>query len=96
MADVTPPDPRRSLIQMYERCIQGCGVGAHALSYHRVPKHRGERLAHALTLCQELLRHLEEWKPGKIDRKISFIQGILWCEGLYSQSMLREHTRSLK
>lgn len=48
---------------------------------------------HANWMVHEMLRRMEtgEDKPGQADRWIGFIQGIFWCEGLFSIDDMKHH-----
>lgn|GEM_PF-876870 len=57
------------------------------------PPGMGIAVKHAKWMMDEMLQRMETNtdKPGQADRWIGFIQGIFWCEGLFSIEDMKTH-----
>lgn len=53
----------------------------------------GTQLQHARWMCQQIPTFLKENKMEKVNRWLGFVQGILWTNGLFSITQMREHNR---
>jgi hypothetical protein len=55
---------------------------------------RDLKITHLVKMCQTVQEMLsKEAELDKVNRWLGFIQGVLWCEGLFSINEMREHNR---
>jgi hypothetical protein len=57
------------------------------------PPGMGRAIKHANWMIQEMLQRMEagEDKPGQADRWLGFVQGILWCHGMFTIDDMKGH-----
>lgn len=53
----------------------------------------GTPLAHAAWMLEEMKIHLRDGKWEKANRWLGFVQGILWCRGVYTIPQMADHNR---
>jgi hypothetical protein len=64
------------------------------------PCERGTALDRAAWMCLEIMRFaweggVEEGVYGEQDRRLGFVQGVLWREGVFTLDDVREHNKSV-
>jgi hypothetical protein len=55
------------------------------------------KLAHGLHMCKEIRKFLDDENSEKLDkafRWLGFLQGVLWCEGIYTITEMASHNRT--
>lgn len=70
------------------------GLGPKPANYDIRQPLRLMALRHALHMCNEIKRLLEDEQHMKAHRWLGFLQGVLWMTGVYSINDMRKHNKS--
>jgi len=73
------------VLQMYDHHLTGLGV---------LPQQRGEAREHILWMISCAREFALKPDPDKANRWLGFIQGVLWCEKIYTIDEMRGHNRA--
>jgi hypothetical protein len=58
------------------------------------PTKDGTRLDRAYWCCTQIPKLLDDELTHKAHRWLGFVQGVMWCEGLYEIGEMKGHNRS--
>lgn len=85
-------DQQLSVLRAYQDKFANWSVEKADTSFDNNPG-MGRAVKHANWMIHEMLQRMKagEDKPGQVDRWLGFIQGILWCNGLFSIDAMRRH-----
>lgn len=81
------PEKVRSVLDLYEREVKVA-----ATTFERWGMKSAE-LEHVLTMIPQMRTFIDEGRMDKTFRWLGFVQGVLYCEGVYTIEQMKNHNR---
>lgn len=77
------------VLDLYQRNLEKIYV----YEGERLHKRPEDCLHHCLDMIPQMRQFLKEGRREKVFRWLGFIQGVLWCEGVYTIEQMKDHNK---
>ncbi len=81
------------VIEIYKRKFVDLNITQINFSHNDTPLRIPDVLGHTYGMLPQMEQFIVEKRIEKTFRWLGFVQGVLWCEGIYTLEELKEHNR---